>query len=521
MSMFYRLVMNSVCRSNHHRLAIDALRHLKSPQAEAWRDLFLDNHGKYLAGAKAPDEVFKDFKNHVLHVRDGDWGGAPMAAREWYKRTVRALQEKDWPHAAYCAGVMSHYVVDPIQPLHTGQTEEENVIHRAVEWSFSKSYADLQQILEQDLGGYTEVAISPGQDWLEQTIRAGARHANQHYEKVVDHFNFKASVKDPKAGLDQELKDITAKLLGYASILLAHVLDRAFAEAAVAPPKTNLTLATVFAVMAVPIRAVLKTIGDVQERLLVAKMYEEFRTTGKLRDTLSEDDKIVRELHASEVLKKPLSTLDAQWPRETGTAHGTGTPARSLKKAPKPKAEKPRREAKPAPAAKAKAAPPPPAKGAAPGKPAIVPAPGSRIRLSPDAPVEEAPSIGPKTASRFTAIGINTVKDLLSASPDGAAAQIKFRHISASVIRDWQAQADLACTVPDITSLAAQLLVAVGMREADDLANADADMLVNMIEEYCESADGLRTLRDAPPPSREKVKSWIAAARDIAAKRAA
>ena len=91
-----------------------------------------------------------------------------------------------------------------------------------------------------------------------------------------------------------------------------------------------------------------------KERLLVAAMYEEFRTTGKLRDTLSEDDKIVRELHATEVLKKPISTLDAQWPRETGTAHGTGTPARSLKKAPKPKAEKPRREAKPAPARKRK-----------------------------------------------------------------------------------------------------------------------------------------------------------------------
>jgi len=516
MSAFYRLVMNSVCRSNHHRLAIAALRHLKSADAEKWRDVFLDNHGKYLEGAKAPDEVFKDFKNHVLHPRDGDWGGAPMAAREWYRRTVRALKDKEWSHAAYCAGVMSHYVVDPIQPLHTGQTEEENVIHRAVEWSFSKSYADLQQILEQDLGGYTEVAISPGQDWLEQTIRAGARHANQYYDKVVDHFNFKAAAKDPKAGLDQELKDITAKLLGYATILLARVLDRAIAEAAVAPPKTNLTLGTLFATLAMPIRAVLKTISDVKERLLVAAMYEEFRTTGKLRDTLSEDDRIVRELHATEVLKKPISTLDAQWPRETGTAHGTGAPARARKKAPKPKPEP---KPKPAPVAKAKAAPPP-AKGT-PAKPGIVPVPASRIRLSPDAPVEEAPSIGPKTATRFTAIGINTVKDLLSASPDGAAAQIKFRHISASVIRDWQAQADLACTVPDINSLAAQLLVAVGIREADDLANAEPDMLVNMIEEYCESAEGLRTLRDAPPPSREKVKSWITNARDLATKRAA
>lgn len=518
MSTFYRLVMNSVCRSNHHRLAVDALRHLRGEQAGAWRDLFLHHHKRYLEGTKAPDEVFKDFKNHVLHPRDGDWGGAPMAAREWYRRTVRALAQKDWPHAVYCAGVMSHYVVDPIQPLHTGQTEEENVIHRAVEWSFSKSYADLQHILENDLGGYVDVAVSPGNDWLEQTIRAGARNANQHYEKVVDHFNFAASVKNPKAGLDQELKDLIAKQIGYAAVLLARVLERAFAEAAVAPPKVSLTLDTIFVTLALPIRAVLKTIANAGERTLVARQYEEFRKTGKLRDTLSEDDKIVRELHATEVLKKPLSTLDAQWPRETGTAYGTGTPARALKGAKKARPEKPKREAKPAPV-KAKAPPPPPAK-AAPAKPEAPPQ-NARVRLSLDAPVEEAPSIGAKTASRLTAIGINTVKDLLAVSPDGAAAQIKFRHISASVIRDWQAQAELASSVPDITSVAAQLLVAVGVRDANDLANAEPDMLVNMIEEFCESADGLRVLRDAPPPSREKVQSWITTARTTAAKRAA
>jgi hypothetical protein len=81
MSVFYNLVMNSACRSNHHRLAVDALRHLKGDMAERWRDLFLHHYTSYLGGAKAPDEVFKDFKNHVLHVRDGDWGGAPTAAR--------------------------------------------------------------------------------------------------------------------------------------------------------------------------------------------------------------------------------------------------------------------------------------------------------------------------------------------------------------------------------------------------------------------------------------------------------
>ncbi len=512
MSVFYNLVMNSACRSNHHRLAVDALRHLKGDAAERWQDLFLHHYTAYLEGAKAPDEVFKDFKNHVLHVRDGDWGGAPAAAREWYRRTVRALQIKDWKQAVYCAGVMSHYVVDPVQPFHTAQTEEENVIHRAVEWSFSKSFFKLQAILVNDLGGYPDVAVPNSADWLEQMVRQGARTSNPHYETVINHYDFRAGSKNPEAGLDQDLKDIVAKLIGYASVMVARILDKAFAEAAVAPPKVNLTVDTFFAALKVPLNAVLKTIDNVQERALVASMYQEFQKTGKLRDTLPDDDKTVRELHAAEVLKQPLSTLDAQWPREIGTAHGTGAPPRSAKpkKVVAPKAPKPAPKAKPAPVAKAPPAP----------KAAAVPQ-GARPRLTLDAPVEDAPSIGAKTASRLTAVGIKTVKDLLDVSPDGAAAQIKVKHINASLIRDWQSQAELACAIANLTSAGAQLLVAAGVRDADDLANAEADTLINLIDEFALTSDGQRILRDGAPPKRDEIDRWIAAAKEQARKRAA
>src|SRR5689334_20747733 len=124
MSLLYAVVFATRCRSNHHRIAVDALRHLQAPRADDWRELLLTHHKDYLEGAKAPDEEFKDFKNHVLHVRDKDWGGAVDATQEWYRRLVRALAEKDWKQAAWCAGVMSHYYVDPIQPFHTHQTEE-------------------------------------------------------------------------------------------------------------------------------------------------------------------------------------------------------------------------------------------------------------------------------------------------------------------------------------------------------------------------------------------------------------
>ena len=441
-SLLYSVVFASRCRSNHHRLAVDALRHLQSPDAEAWRNLLLHYHVEYLAGAKAPDEEFKDFKNHVLHVRDGDWGGAVEACEEWYRRSVRALKEQDWKHAAWCAGVMSHYYVDPIQPFHTHQTEEEGIIHRAVEWSFSKSYKTFQQILERDLGGYPNIAAPAGDRWLAQMVKEGALASNPHYETILDHYNFEKGVKDPPAGLDQELKDVIAKLVGHAAIGLSRILDRAFDEAAVKPPQIGGGLQAFFLALEMPIQSVLKLMDDAASRKEVEAQYEEFRRTGKVRKTLGEDDKVVRALYAAEVLKTPLSSLDAKWPRETGAKAGEGAETRGRKRAvQKLKAETPAKAkaapkpAEPTPAPKPVKVAPPKIVAVEPPAPvqavAVEPAPIKQEKAKPErsikhrglpdlppgarapnaplpkflldgaAPVEKAPSIGPKTAKRL------------------------------------------------------------------------------------------------------------------------
>ena len=550
MSMLMRVLKGSANRGVHARLALDALTHLRGTDGALWRNLFLHHNATYLKGTTAPDRIFKDFKNHVLHVREGDWGGAPAAAREWYRRTVRALAQQDWKQAAWCAGVMSHYVLDPLNPFHTGQTEEQNVIHRAVECSIANSYDALQLILLQDLGGYPDVPVPQGNDWLEQMVRAGAKYANPHYETLVDHFNFALAVKRPARGLDQEMKDVCARLHGYATVMLARILERAFMEAAVLPPRVGLTFDTLLAALAMPGRKLAAMLANEKERDLVRAMYREFRMTGKVRDTLPEDDRMVRRLHAIEVLRAPLSSIDALWPRETGTAHGTGRPARVTTRPkpvrkPKPEAVKDAARIEPSVSlpgetrAKPAAAPAlsiaertrqvaaklAPARAAEPAKPAPKPAPApepeavyeedeTETRLSHGSPVELAPSIGPKTAVRLTAIGIHTIEDLLQASPEEAASRIKFKHISARVIRDWQAQATLALAIPEMDSIAAQLLVAVGVRDIDDLANGDPDMLLNMLDEFCDTSDGQRILRDAAPPDEEELRGWIETAQD-------
>lgn len=518
MSACYRLVLGSLCRSNHHRLAVMALTHLADERAGRWRDLFLHHRGKYLEGAKAPDAVFKDFKNHVLHVRDNDWGGAPAAAREWYRRTVRALKEKDWSHAAWCAGVMSHYVVDPVQPFHTGQAEEENAIHRAVEWSFFKAFPEMLLILEQDLG-YPEIAVPAGEDWLEKLVKLGATTANVHYETVIDHYDFALGAKKPEAGLDQELKDTVAALIGFATVLLARVLDRAIAESQAVPPRVSLVFDTAALALSAPARAAVAKLEEGAESRIVRAQYGEFRTTGKVRMTLSEDDRVVRALHAEEVLQIPLSSLDCHWPRETGTKAGEGAPARTTRKR---KAQPVRATAKAAP--KAKATPVSATSQAAASKPAAKTGPTApsppqgeasraRIRLSREESVVNAPSIGPKTAGRLSVIGVKTVADLLELTPEDAAKQIKASHINARIIRDWQAQALLACSVPDMTGTMAQMLVGAGVSSVADLAAADVDFLIDAMAMFAATTEGERALRGQDLPERERIEGWIVSAR--------
>ncbi len=545
MGAYYDLVLNSVCRSNHHRIAIMALEHLQGDDAEQWRNLFLKWHPTYLEGSKAPDAQFKDFRNHVVHPKDGFWGGAPQAATEWYKRLSRALGEGDWEHAVWSAGVMSHYIADPCQPFHTDQCEAEGVIHRAAEWSFSKAFPELKLIIEQHVG-FPEIEMPVGDDWVAKLVRNGALRSNPHYHDLIDHYDLEKGRKKPEAALDQEAKDIVAGLIAYATVNVATVINRAIVEARARPPKTSLMLSTLFVGMKTPVHSLLKKLDHEEDRKVVAAQYEEYRRTGKVRETLGEDDKIVRALHAEEIKGVHIASVDAEWPREHGLSHGEGAEPRVHKKIKlkKPKPEKAEKPAKPPKITKAKeveAEPetsaeyyrdpepekdadvtsatetPAPAPHAAPETgpqpPASVDRKAPRIRLTREALVVDAPSIGPKTAGRFYAIGVKTVGDLLDISADDASKEIKASHVSAKVIREWQAQALLACSVPDITGTTAQMLVGAGVLTPDDLASAEPAFLLQAIAEFARTKEGEGALRGAAPPDQSKVEKWIASAK--------
>lgn len=328
MSLLFKVLFVSACKNTHHKLVLDALRYLEGSESDRWRNLFVKHHVMLLTGSKAPDDQFKDFKNHVLHVNDNFWGGAINAAKLWYGKAVELLANQQWLEGIYAAGVLSHYVSDPFMPFHTGQTEAEGKVHRAAEWSIACSYSELQQIIELDMGGYPAVTVPDGDDWLGDLIRAGAVSANQHYFPIIEHYNLEAGVKDPPAGLDQEIKDRVAKQIGMCAVSIARVFDRLFLDAKIEPPDVSVTLEGILATLQVPIHYVTKKLSDLKERAVVEAIYQEVQQCGKAVVTLPEDERTVRKLHAQEVLKTPLKELDAEKPIATGTEHGKGAGAR-------------------------------------------------------------------------------------------------------------------------------------------------------------------------------------------------
>lgn len=133
----------------------------------------------------------------------------------------------------------------------------------------------------------------------------------------------------------------------------------------------------------------------------------------------------------------------------------------------------------------------------------------ARFYLEPESPVEEAPSIGPKTADRLAKVGIHTVADLLHADPESTAGELEVSHINASTITAWQQQACLVCRIPQLRGFGAQLLVACELTEPEQLVDADSMAIVKKILAFCKSKQGQRILRGSDIPSRERIEGWI------------
>jgi predicted flap endonuclease-1-like 5' DNA nuclease len=574
MSLMFRIAVAANARGTHHKLAMHGLERLTNADCTGWQNLFLVHAETYCIGSKIPDDKFKDFKNHVLHPRDKYWGGAVDAARAWYATLVTRLKAGAWPEAISAAGILSHYLADPLHPFHTAQSDAENTIHRACEWSINRSY---DALYAQGLAARPDYVRQLGRDanWLARLQCESADLANAHYEKLIAHYDITRGVSDPPAGLDVIARKICADLLVTAAATIAAVLDHAIADAGVPPPAASPTLPALLAALKIPQNQFLKRIENTADRRAVQAIYDELRTKGAVVAALPEENRTVRDLYQTEVASlKTKPNIAKLFPLPAETVPYTlptavkvvpektseTTPALTLVAPPtKAAAPAPRRHAAPvvAPAAapiieNAAIENPQPALSATPvavpttAKPqpsepkeqqantpqrktslydVVRPAPQQRTEhtapprahLTLDADVVDAPSIGPKTAERLYVHGIKTIADLLAADPGALSELVDQRHINAAAIRDWQDQTRLVLAVPGLTGGAAQLFVGAGYRTPKALAAADSAKVCATVLAFATSPDGSRLLRDGIAPDAAKITAWHARAQSAKA----
>ena len=132
-----------------------------------------------------------------------------------------------------------------------------------------------------------------------------------------------------------------------------------------------------------------------------------------------------------------------------------------------------------------------------------------RFYLETNSDIEAAPSIGPKTATRLTKVGIRTVADLLNADPESVSEELDVSHIKSVTVANWQHQARLVCQIPLLRGFGAQLLVACGFTEPEQINAADTADIVETILALCETKKGQRILRNTDTPSQADIEAWI------------
>lgn len=270
---------------------------IRSPAGQRFAAWLLYYNRAFLRGSKDPDTRFRDYHNQILHVRDGYWGGAPRVAHQWYDRLQKYLRAERFRDAAHAAGVLSHYIADVIQPLHTISNDREALIHRPMEWSIDQSYERIAKRMRADnIQAVIELSESPG--WLGSMMMHAARYANQRSDGLVRRYRFQEGVRRPTEGLDDDAIVCLAELFALTITSICQVFERAALEAesytGYPLPECHAIWATIGATLRVPFSFWRKRVRRRIENLSVQALAEEYFRTGKLDQWLPAEVDIKR-----------------------------------------------------------------------------------------------------------------------------------------------------------------------------------------------------------------------------------
>jgi hypothetical protein len=147
---------------------------------------------------------------HVWDEWGDTWGGAPEAVSVWFRRTQRRLDAGRECSASRALGIMSHFVADVAQPMHTdGSLEAEDRVHGPYE-----SAVDSRSEADDDVYTFEFDGVDPARPRA-KTLRV-ARNAHRFYEVLVKTYD--------EHGYNRRVARITQRQLERAANALADLI---------------------------------------------------------------------------------------------------------------------------------------------------------------------------------------------------------------------------------------------------------------------------------------------------------
>jgi hypothetical protein len=296
MNLLINILRASCCRSTHHCFALDALPLVQTDAGRRLVRLLLRHRDRFLTGAIDPDLRYRDYQNHVIHVGEGYWGGAPRVAHSWYDRLQRYLRTDRFGDAAHAAGVLSHYFTDVLQPLHTGVCDLERFLHRPIEWSIFEAYDAIYQAWREDEMRVV-FQLTDRAEWLGEAMLHGARFAHRKRKLLLDQYDVGRFSADPAGSLNGPCRAALAELFGLAITGTARIIERAAADAELTRsqplPTVGLALSTLGAACNAPQDRMAAWLTSRRRRFAVEQLIQEHRRTGRLEEFLPSEVDIV------------------------------------------------------------------------------------------------------------------------------------------------------------------------------------------------------------------------------------
>ena len=111
---------------------------------------------------------------HVYDRWGDEWGGADEATAVWFRRVKNRLANGNERGASRALGIMSHFIADVANPMHTDSSEREDGVHSSYESTVDRRIFDFRF----NYNGQDPAKPGP-------KTRAVARNSHRHYWDLV------------------------------------------------------------------------------------------------------------------------------------------------------------------------------------------------------------------------------------------------------------------------------------------------------------------------------------------------